>query len=115
MFYRKRLSINIILTTIPAPKIDTFFHWFCFRQPKCLNLQPEDMKALSSTRSSSTASSQRQISGGPDSTMRSSIFSAKQAQADITQSVSSIMAVSNRLEQDNMEGVDAKEWVSSLI
>lgn len=80
-----------------------------------MSLQPEDMKALSSTRSSSTASSQRQISGGPDSSIRSSIFSAKQAQADITQSVSSIMAVSTRLEQDNMEGVDAKEWVSRRI
>ena len=31
--------------------------------------------------------------------------------ADITESVSSIMAVSNKLEQDNMEGVDEKEWV----
>ena len=80
-----------------------------------MSLQPEDMKALSSTRSSSTASSQRQISGGPDPSIRSSIFSAKQAQADITQSVSSIMAVSTRLEQDNMEGVDAKEWVSRRI
>ena len=69
------------------------------------------MKALSSTRSSSTASSQKQAFSGPDASMRTGIFSAKQAQADITQSVSSIMAVSNRLEQDSMEGVDAKEWV----
>ena len=79
-----------------------------FRQPSRLNLQPEDMKCLSSTRSSDTQS--KNFSNvKPQSSPN--MFSAKQAQADITESVSSIMAVSNKLEQDNMEGVDEKEWV----
>ena len=64
------------------------------------------MKCLSSTRSSDT---QQKNYIKPQSTPN--VLSAKQAQADITDSVSSIMAVSNRLEQDDMEGVDEKEWV----
>ena len=68
------------------------------------------MKSLSSTRKSTE--DQPQKSGHRTSdTPSSNIFSAKQAQADITESVSSIMAVSNKLEQDSMEGVDANEWV----
>ena len=68
------------------------------------------MKSLSSTRKSTE--DQPQKSGHRTSdTPSSNIFSAKQAQADITESVSSILAVSNKLEQDSMEGVDANEWV----
>lgn len=76
--------------------------------PKRISLQPEGMKSLSSTRSQQEQPQKTgyRISGAPSS----NIFSAKQAQADITESVSSILAVSNKLEQDSMEGVDSKEW-----
>jgi hypothetical protein len=81
-----------------------------FSQPNCISLQPEGMKSLSSTRKSTEEQPQR---SAPLTSEISSLnaFSAKQAQADITESVSSIMAVSNKLEQDKMEGVDANEWV----
>ena len=84
-------------------------YFLIFRQPSRLNLQPEDMKSLSSTRSSQDAQHKNFSNVRPQSTPDK--FSAKQAQADITESVSSIMAVSNKLEQDQMEGVDEKEWV----
>ena len=77
-----------------------------------MNLQPEDMKCLSASRSSSNAgdrSSKYSSTIGPSAT--SNVFSSKQVSADITHSVSNIMSVSNKLEQDSMEGVDAKEWV----
>ena len=35
---------------------------------------------------------------------------AKQREHDLEQAVSGIMAVSNKLEQDDMEGVDEEEW-----
>ena len=67
------------------------------------------MKCLSSTRSSDAQS--KNFSNVRPQSSAPNIISAKQAQADITDSISGIMAVSNKLEQDNMEGVDEKEWV----
>lgn len=67
------------------------------------------MKSLSSTRPSQGAQNNNFNNVRPQPTPDK--FSAKQAQADITESVSSILAVSNKLEQDQMEGVDEKEWV----
>ena len=67
------------------------------------------MKCLSTTRSSQDNTQKNLSNARPQSALNQ--FSAKQAQADITESVSSIMAVSSKLEQDSMEGVDEKEWV----
>ena len=36
---------------------------------------------------------------------------AKKAEASLEQSVSSLVDVSAKLEQDSMEGVDEKDWV----
>ena len=88
-------------------------YFMIFRQPSRLDLQPEDMKSLSSTRPSQGAQNNNFNNVRPQSTPDK--FSAKQAQADITESVSSIMAVSNKLEQDQMEGVDEKEWVCKAL
>jgi coronin-7 len=73
------------------------------KQPKCISLQPGGMKCLSATRA------QQDIPQTPSyrsaELPSSNIFSAKQVTADPTNSVSSIIAVSNKLEQDNT-GVD---------
>ena len=67
------------------------------------------MKCLSVTRQQGEP--QKSTSTFVEPSSATNIFSAKQVASDITVSVSSIMAVSNKLEQDKMEGVDAKEWV----
>ena len=82
-----------------------------FRQPQRLNLQPDDMKSVSGTRSSGQC---QNAPTGAEPTSSLDHFSAKQAQADIKESVSSIMTFTTNLEQDKMEGVDAKEWVSRV-
>ena len=67
------------------------------------------MKRLSDTRSMQAVPQKSSIASSQTSGL--GLFSEKQVASDITESVSSIMAVSNKLEQDKMEGVDEKEWV----
>ena len=76
-----------------------------------MNLQPDDMKSVSGTRSSGQ-SQNAPTSAQPTSSLDR--FSAKQTASDIKESVSSIMTFTTSLEQDKMEGVDAKEWVSRV-
>ena len=69
------------------------------------------MKSVSGTRSSGQ-SQNAPTASQPTSSLGH--FSAKQTASDIKESVSSIMTFSTNLEQDKMEGVDAKEWVSRV-
>ena len=70
------------------------------------------MKPLSGTRSSVPRVQKSNVNRPSDATM--DMFSVKQTQEDIKDSVSNFMGgVSNKLEQDKMEGVDAEEWVST--
>ena len=46
----------------------------------------------------------------PAPASNSLLASTKQAEANIEKSVSSLVETSEKLEQDDMEGVDEKEW-----
>lgn len=88
-----------------------------------LSLKPEDMAELTSSTPSSTSTTAKAKSRPTSVTSqvieelpeaRNSLTKelAKQKEKDIKASVSNFVDVSDKLEQDQMEGVDESEWVS---
>ena len=68
-----------------------------------VSLKPADMKAVSGETQNVTPA--RRLPEN-DATRKSS----KDIASDLTKATSGMLSTSNELEQDKMEGVDAKEW-----
>ncbi|XP_071452405.1 coronin-7 isoform X1 [Hetaerina americana] len=93
------------------------------RQPKRINLKPEGMENLSDVQGGSNAAPERTEKGGAkgSGSIANVPFNrlgwnpdvsgeTKEKQEQIQRAVSSRMEVNLKLEQDDMEGVDEKEW-----
>jgi len=77
-------------------------------EPVWMSLKPDDMRSVSG-QSQSVTPIVRSSANSPDHSARESLTD-KEKEKGLSNAVSDMMETSNKLEQDRMEGVDAKEW-----
>ena len=85
---------------------------FLSRQVQLISLCPEGMPALSGSNNNGNCGKQYKQEAANVRPASNNLLapSTKQAEANIEKSVSSMVETSQKLEQDDMEGVDEKEW-----